>query len=115
MTLAVGRDFELSLRLGAPDLTGSALVPRFVLRALGAREHLARRGDSCFTLSDPGLDFASIRSDGFDSRNRGRDALGESVDQGTRFGGLTDSALMLAREGSRAVRGVSILSRGLCR
>src|SRR6478735_5918229 len=98
MTLSVRRHLELRLRLGAPDLAGGPLIARLVLSAFRARKHLACGGDGSLTLSDPSLDFASVRCDGFDSRDCGRDTLCQPVDQGTRFRGLANSALMLASE-----------------
>ena len=113
VTLAVRRYFELCLRLSAPDLASGALFPSFVLRVLGAGEHLARGRDRGFALRDPGFDLAGARRDRFDSSDRGCYTLGQSFDQRPCFSGLPGGPLVLPCDRSGAIGSVRVLARCL--
>ena len=76
----------------------------------GARELLARGGDRRFPLADSGFDLARVRRDCFNSRDRGRHTLGQSVDQCPCFRRLSRGALVLPGEGRRAIGGVRVLA-----
>jgi len=97
VSLTIRSDFELGLRLRAPDLTSGPLLSRFILRVFGACKRFARSGDRCVSLRDFGLRLAAAQGERFDPFDGRCLSLSESFDQYPCFGCLARGTLMLPR------------------
>ena len=81
VSLAIRSDFELGLRLRAPDLTCGPLLSGFILRVFSACKHFTRSGDRCLSLRDFGLRLATTQVQRFDPRNGRSLSLRQPFDQ----------------------------------
>ena len=113
MAEPVRRHFELGLRLGPPNLAGSAVLPRLVLHLLGARQHLASASHRRLALRDARFDLLRANCQTIDPTERRRLALGKSFDEGPRFGRVACSTLVPSASSAGAISGFSALACGL--